>query len=155
FHFRTLAQVALRSLLLVGLVAVIFVPFYWLEGPGTLGFLAYHRERGLEVGSTYSSLLVLLARFGHPVQVYFSSGGYNVRSPLSPVLLSLAPFLAAAALLAATGTLLLRLRRLPPSPDQQAASSATLAQHNPLLFIQFTFLLLLVFMATNKVFSPQ
>jgi hypothetical protein len=197
FSLRTLGLLAVRSLLLVGLVVAIFAPFYWLEGPGTLGFLAYHRDRGLEVGSTYSSLLVFLARFGHPVQVYFSHGGYNLRSPLSPWLLSLAPSLAGAALLAATGTLLFRLRRLPPRPvaaasraaaevglgsadlpqpvaaasraaaevgprsadlvrtDSEAAPSATLAQSHPFVFIQFTFLLLLVFMATNKVFSPQ
>jgi hypothetical protein len=153
FHWRVLGPAALRTVVFVALVAALFAPFYLAFGPDTLSFLTYHADRGLEVGSLYSSLLLALGTGGPPVEVYFAHGSYNVRSPLAPALRGFAPVVGAAALLGATIWLINRVRRLPP--PEPGSPRMTLAQAHPVLFLRFALLFLVLFIATNKVFSPQ
>jgi hypothetical protein len=86
FRPRTLVALAGRTLLLGGMVLACFLPFYLLAGERTLGFLAYHRGRGLEIGSVYSSVPLALQAVGLPVTLDYSYGSINVTSPVTPAL---------------------------------------------------------------------
>jgi hypothetical protein len=152
--WRSLARLlAGRAAVLGGFVAAILVVFYVRLGPRSLDFLAYHRERGLEIGSTWTSLLLLLRPFGFDVETYFGHGSYNVRAPLAPMLAAAATLTTAALLLAGWALFFAAARR--SGPNVPADAGATVAQTRPRLLAAFTLLLLLFSVVANKVFSPQ
>jgi hypothetical protein len=150
-----LARLGARGAFLLALIVVGFVPFYLWAGERCLGFLAYHRARPVEVGSPAGSLALALRPLAHPVTLCYSYGSVNVHSPLTPALVALSPWLAAGALAAASVLLLVHFRRLSARPADGAAGGATLAQVYPLPLICYALLFLMLFIATNKVFSPQ
>jgi hypothetical protein len=151
--FRSLPPLLSRAALLLLLIAALFLPFWLANGWHTLEFLAYHQNRGLEIESTYSSALMCLRPFGLDLAIDVSYGSYNLRSSWSPALTRAAGVIAAALLAAASLALTGALVRRPRT--QGPHGRATLAQTYPLLFILFTLLVLLLFVAANKVFSPQ
>jgi hypothetical protein len=152
---RVVAAAGIRIAVLGAMVVGWFLPFYLAEGNRCFGFLAYHRARGLEIGSVYSSLLLSLQALGQPVAVEYSYGSINVRSPLSPLLVALAPWLAIGLLLAGTIILGAHLRRLTTQQERGRLAFPTLAQDHPGTFVCYTLLFLLLFLVTNKVLSPQ
>jgi hypothetical protein len=151
---RVLTALAVRSLLLLGLIAGFFMPFYLRDGANSLHFLHYHQARGLEIGSTYSSLLLVLHALGHPVEAYHAYGSLSLRSSLSPAMAALSPWLTTGLLLAATVLLIVRCRRL-AGGDKGGASGTRLAQLRPRTFVSGTILFLMVLLSASKVFSPQ
>ena len=152
---RVGASLAGRTALLLGLIVAIFLPFLQFLGPDALGFLAYHRERGLEVLSVYSLLLMGLHFLGLPITITRSFKSLGLQSALSPLLVSLSPWLEAGLLLGATGLLLVHFRRLAEKTPEAPPPRATLAQTYPNTLLCYTLLFLMLFMAFNKVFSPQ
>jgi hypothetical protein len=153
--FRVSRVLVLRSLFLLFLVVGLFLPFYLWQGEGTLGFFAYHRERGLEIESVYSSLLMGLHALGEPIWVYFGHGGFNLASPLAPLLATISFVLMGGLLLAATALLLATLPRLEVGHEGAGPEGETLGQRHPRIFAAYTLLFLMIFMVTSKVFSPQ
>jgi hypothetical protein len=151
---RVLAGLAARTALLLGLVIGCFLPFYLSAGSRCLGFLAYHQARGLEIGSLYSSLVMALQPLGLATQVYYAYGGINLGSSLSPALAALAPWLTAGLLLTATVLLLAHGRQLTRG-GAGALPGGRLAHLQPLTFVCYTLLFLMLFIIANKVFSPQ
>ena len=151
---RTAGRLGARALLLTVLTFGALLPFFFRAGSDCLGFLRYHRARGLEVESVWSCLPLALEAFGQPVEVAYSYGSVNVSSPLTPLLTGLAPITTGALLLAGTVVLLVRARQM-ASAEKQPGSAATLAQRVPAEFAAYTLLILMLFVATNKVFSPQ
>jgi hypothetical protein len=149
-----LGRLAARGLLLAALTLGVFAPFYLWSGGDSLGFLRYHRARGLEVESVWSSLPLVPGAFGQPVEVAYSYGSVNVSSPLTPMLTRLAPIVTAALLLGATALLLVRARRVASAPGD-ADKAETLAQRHPSEFAGYALMMLMLFVAANKVFSPQ
>jgi hypothetical protein len=170
---RVLSRLAIRTGLLLGLVMACFVPFYLRDGNNSLGFLVYHRARGLEIESLYSTCLIPFQVFGMPAEVHYGHGCLNLDVPLSPLFASLAPWLTVAGLTGATILLFRHSRCLAkpsetkvpeilPSPSQprlfqrlMSSGQVTLAQREPTIFAGFALLFLMLFIATNKVFSPQ
>jgi hypothetical protein len=152
---RGLALLGARAAVLAVMVVSCFLPFYLSDGNRCLAFLDYHRGRGLEVGSVWGSLPLALQGLGHPVGVNFAHGCMNLRSSLGPVLVALAPWLSAGVLLAATALLLLDARGLAARREAGCSDRATLAQLHPGTFLCYTLLFLMLFIAANKVFSPQ
>jgi hypothetical protein len=150
----TVGRLAVRALLLAALTLAVLLPFYIWFGGDCLGFLRYHRARGLEVESVWSCLPLALHAFGRPVEVAYSYGSVNVDSSLTPILARLSPVATAVVLLAVTALLLVRARRM-ASAERRQDGVATLAQLFPAEFAAFTLLVLMVFVAANKVFSPQ
>lgn len=148
---RVLASLALRTLLLVGLAVAVFLPFAFTAGNESLGFLSYHRGRPLEINSLAASLLLVPRLFGEAVPVEYSYGSINVSSPLAPTVAALVPWLAAALLLAASALLLVHCRKL----AKGGLAGRRLAQSYPHDVICLTLLFLMLFIATNKVFSTQ
>jgi hypothetical protein len=92
---------------------------------------------------------------GQPTPVEYSYGGINVRSPASASLAALAPPVQIGVLLAATVLLVLHAGRLRPESDGPSRPGATLAQAHPSIFVAYALLFLMLFVAANKVFSPQ
>jgi hypothetical protein len=150
---RTAGRLAARSLLLAALTLAVLLPFYLSSGGDCLGFLRYHGARGLEVESEWSCLPLALQAFGQPVELAYSYGSVNIRSAVTPLLTGLATPTAAVLLLAATVLLLVRARS--DSTEGRPGDGLTLAQAHPTQFAAFTLLFLMLFVATNKVFSPQ
>jgi hypothetical protein len=144
-----------RLVLLAALVVALFIPFWLLGGARTLGFLAFHQERGVEVESTYGVLLMALRPFGYPIEVIERHGAFDLISPLSPGCVHLAGVVAAALLTVAGGLLLWALLRRPQEDARETTPARTLAQAHPRLFVAHTLLVLMLVVAANKVFSPQ
>jgi hypothetical protein len=144
-----------RSALLGGLVVACFLPFYLTAGAPSVGFLAYHRARGIEIGSLFSALVLALQAFGHQIRVDYSYGSVNVHSSLSELLARCSPFLAGTLLLAATALLLVRFAGLTRKAGAEDKDKRRLAQVYPRVVVSYSLLFLMIFIATNKVFSPQ
>jgi hypothetical protein len=145
---RTFGRLTARSLLLAALTVGILLPLYVAAGSDALGFLRYHRARGLEIEAVWSGVQLLLGEFGQPVEIGYAYGSVNVTGPLTPLLVALAPWVTAALLLLATCLLLVRARRIP-------VATTTLARAQPAEFALAALLFLMLFVAASKVFSPQ
>jgi hypothetical protein len=139
----------IRAGVLAGFGFGMLAVFWSWQGSGILEFLAYHKDRGLEIESVWSSLLLLLEPIAGHWNVYHSHGSVNVRSPLTPLLATVASLTMVLTLLAATGLFVVAARRQLPT------KRATIAQTHPRLVAGFTALLMLLSIVTNKVFSPQ
>jgi hypothetical protein len=155
FHSRLLATLAARGALLLVLVVGGFLFAYAWLGPRSLEFLEYHRSRGLEIESFWGSLLLALRPLGHNVEVYFSHCSLNVRSSLSSSLASASGWGLAALGLAAAVGFLAHCQRLADRLGNGARPGQALAYAFPQTFICYSLLFPMVFIATNKVFSPQ
>jgi hypothetical protein len=158
-----------RLAVATALTLALFAPVYLSSGERCLAFFQYHRDRGLEVGSFYSAVILGLKPFGYPSACYYGHGCINVDSPASALLTRLSPAITLGLLLAVTlfsGWLLLRRKaedeegRAPGLPAGGARS--TLEKGAPPAGRLFggdlaacASLALLVFIAGNKVFSPQ
>jgi hypothetical protein len=153
---RVLAALGGRAVLLLGMVAGCFLPFYLSAGNHWRDFLNYHLARGIEFESLYGSLLMALQGWGQAIKVRFSYGSINLDSSLSPVLQKyIAPCLAAGLLLAATALLLVHARRLAARDAGEGPSRGSLARLHPRVFACYALLFLMAFIAGGKVFSPQ
>jgi hypothetical protein len=172
---HVLTRLAGRSALLVALIGAGFLPFLLLDGPRCLGFFSYHRARPLEIGSLPASLPLALHVFGQPISVDYSYGSINLHSSLTPALVALSGWWTAGILAATSLLMLVHFRRSALVSSRASASvasfrsatahharragpgleGATLAQVYPLLVIRYALLFFLLFIAANKVFSPQ
>lgn len=140
----------LRAALLVALVAALFLPFYWREGPESLAFLRYHGERGLQLESVAATLPLVLSFFGQPVHLVGEFGAWHLRSPLAPMLAKVSPALI---LLLVGGVALFAFSKArcampPPAAARFAVSAAP-------LFVGAVIASLALAVVASKVFSPQ
>jgi len=132
-----------------GSLTLISLPFLLIAGEQTLLPFLYHVERGIQLESTYASLLLSLHQTsGLPVRIVFPFRSYEVLSPLSSTLSWMAlPIM----LISQLGLYLLffgSLRRGKEDGSQQKSDDA------PCL-IRFSLLSTLAFLLSYKVFSPQ
>ncbi len=148
---RWIGAVAIRSLVLIALVAAMIAPFVAWYGAPAIGFFQYHRSRGIEIDTLYSSVLMALGGVGYPVQVYGSHNGVNITSAAAPVLSALAPFLAGVLLLLGVALILVHARKRACASQ----SGGMFASVWPAYVAAYALLLILLFMTANKVFSPQ
>jgi len=155
FSLRSARASGARAIVLVAMVVGLFLPFYFYYGDPCLAFVVFHRNRGIEIGSLYSSLQLGLHELGYPVELYYSHYCMNVRSHVSNMQLDLAPWLMGVLLLAATMLCWIHFQRASRDGRGIVGSSATLAQLHPREVVSFALLFLLVYVALNKVFSPQ
>jgi uncharacterized membrane protein len=75
--WRALRAGLLAGGVFVGVALGLVLPFRLAWGPRVWDFLAHHSQRGLQIESTWSSILLVAARLGYPVQVVhaFGAGG--------------------------------------------------------------------------------
>ncbi len=153
---RLLATAGARGILLAALTLACFLPFYLLAGPRCLAFFTYHRDRGIEYGSTYAALLGVLHRFTHlETTTHASYGSADVRSSLSPSLTLLAPVLTGLLVLGAALFWFRSGQRAAAARPNHSGAPVLLAHACPAEFTAHVLLVLMIFLATNKVFSPQ
>jgi len=139
-------------------LALLYAPFRAVWGPRCLDFLRYHAQRGIEVESSFASVLFVLASFGLPTRLVVQYGATDVLSPLSSLFSRLSPVLVAIAV----GSLALALARralsLGGAPDEVAAGdprAVVLARRDPGAVVAYTLATLLVALMTSKVLSAQ
>jgi hypothetical protein len=154
-NWRSLAQMVTRATLLLLLIGGMFLPYFLTAGESALAFLTYHGARGLELGSILSTLPLAAQSFGKELSVVYTYGSINLVSSTASALALLAPLLAVGCLSAATLLLVYHVRRLALSGPDAANRPGTLAQLHPTTLAAYTLLFLMLFIATNKVFSPQ
>jgi hypothetical protein len=153
-----LRDILLRTIFIVTVTVLIFLPFYLWGGRATLDFLSYHGDRGLEIGSTYSNMLMLLNYFGLPAYVTHGYGGYNLESPWAPFFATISSGLIAVSTLWILIILIKSLKRFSlqyPIKGSAKDKQLNLARNMPETFLCITIATLLISMATSKVLSPQ
>lgn len=152
---RTLRLLIHRVLVLAAITIGGFLAFYAVYGVSCLGFLAYHRDRGIQIESLHSSVLLGLHETGYPVNTYYAHGSFNLGSSLSSALAALAPRLMAASSLAVAALCWGHFRRFAERDRATAPPQVTFAQLYPQETVSYALLGLLVITVTNKVLSPQ
>jgi hypothetical protein len=70
---------------LVGLVAPMAIQ-YALSGPGVFDLFAFHAERGVQLESSFATIMAAGGLFGFPVSISLWEGGANLTSALAPAL---------------------------------------------------------------------
>lgn len=150
---ETAALIASRVCWLLVPAALCFVVQLRLFGDGAFGFLWYQSSRGLEIGSMYASVLLILRQVGFPAQTVFEFGACALRSRPA-TLLSFASFGVALVCLA-TAFLLFARKTLHRSENDPVRGDIRLIHAAPHQFVACTVLLLMVFITTSKVASPQ
>jgi 4-amino-4-deoxy-L-arabinose transferase-like glycosyltransferase len=108
---------------------------YGLAGPSYFATFRYHALRGVQLESTYAGLIMLLRPFGMAMRIDESFGSTNLASAATELVKQLSLWL-----LLVGSAYLLGVRRF--AADARGALLLTCA-------------LLLTFMLTNRVFSPQ
>lgn len=113
---------------------------YW--GDGYLRSYTYHLERGLQVESLYSSVIMAGTGFGVPLSTRIQFGAADLITPYTAALKALSPFL----FLTLSALIAARIWFLRAAARRAPAARVVLT-----LSVMF----LLAFMLTNKVLSPQ
>lgn len=158
FQKEVISKVIFRSLYLISVIILVFLPFYILGGSSTLDFLTYHKERGLQLESVFSSVLVMLNYVGYPVSVTHGFGAYNLESSLSPFFVNISSVLV---LIGVFFVLFLLYNQLKKCLDFKVLdngreeNSGTIASNYPTLFLYMILGILFISIITSKVFSPQ
>jgi 4-amino-4-deoxy-L-arabinose transferase-like glycosyltransferase len=130
----------------IGLV-VLNVGFYAVFGTGYLESFTYHMDRGIQIETVYAGVLLLARMFGYAVTHDVSYGSSNVVSSLTGAIKLISPVL----FLTITILISRSVWKSPLSDSKTEDPSPRVASQMILL----TLILLLAFMLTNKVFSPQ
>jgi hypothetical protein len=141
-----------RLLVLSALGALALTGWAALDGPASVRFFDFHRERGVEIGSVPGSIIMLLGRLGSEVTVYHSNYSVNIRSAVGPIVQSTT---ATAGLIGMAGATFLTWRRLIRFDEPGSRPGQRLAEVNAGEVLRGSLLLFLIFIAANKVFSPQ
>lgn len=130
-----------------------------LTAAGVMGDLlrsvfGYHLDRGIQMESTWASVLLLQRLAGAPVEVPFDFGAYQVAGPGAGTLEVVATVAAVVALLVGTATAAVVRRRVDATVgDAEAPGDRDAARARALAAPLFATMALLL--ATGSVFSPQ
>jgi len=131
----------------VGLI-LLNTGFYALFGPGYWESFTYHMDRGIQLESVYAGIMLLARMAGLATVTHeFSFGSWNVVFASANVAKFISPLL----FLGIVAFLMRRVWRF-QAPEDQAEEPAHFVCSQIILL---TLILLLAFMLTNKVFSPQ
>ncbi|MBD2776423.1 glycosyltransferase 87 family protein [Iningainema tapete] len=151
FTVYYLANKAHRALLnlwigTIGTVGLILLPFFIVTHERLFSFLSYHKARGLQIESFFAGIIAFGHRWGLiEAKTVASYGSRDIVSPLSNTVLHLLPWF----FIVIYGVMLIncfyRFR--------QERFTSELVKSNSLII--YTMLALLIFIITNKVFSPQ
>lgn len=128
-------------------IGLLLLPFLFLGAniQGVLHFFTYNRERGIQIESSWASLLEMLRPFQNNFEVVLRFGAVEIASSLSALFSKMAFYLSAAYLL---GLFLFAWKK---NERTRAADE----KEEQAIFWKISFLALAGFMFLNKVFSPQ
>lgn len=137
-RWRAMAGLVVGGVLALGLTVL---PVYLLVGNALLVFLTYHEQRGLQIESVAGGIVALGAKLGWTrAEIVYNFGALHYVSPWADALL---PLLTPLLLVTYFALLVIAYRCFRTRP----ADMATL--------VAFSCAAVLVFVVTNKVFSPQ
>jgi uncharacterized membrane protein len=130
---------------------VISIPWLVIDAPGFWHSLTYHFERGLHSESSYGTALLAGQVLGMTsVEGALTYGSWNLSSPLADSLAKMSLFVSAGVLLIVYGLFARRLWK-----DSEGNLITKMSEPSAARFLQYTALVVIVFMVTNKVFSAQ
>src|SRR5438067_272574 len=121
---------------------VLNLAFYAIWGDGYVRSFTYHMDRGIQIESTYAGALMAGDGFGQPISVGRSHAAAGLETPYTGLVKSLSGPLFLALVGAIAWRFLALRRALPPAARDLAV-------------LLLGTVLLLAFILTNKVFSPQ
>ena len=138
-----LMRLALGS---AGALAATLLPFVLIAPGPLLSFLRYHQLRGLQLESLPAGAIVLAHVLGMTsARLEFNYGALHVVSPLAGAVLSWLPAIFVVLFGAVLASCLARFR------EEQAAGGCVTSES----LVAYSVAVLLAFIVTNKVFSPQ
>jgi hypothetical protein len=142
-NWPALVRLALGS---AGALAITLLPFLLIAPSPLLSFLQYHQLRGLQLESLPAGVIVLAHMLGmSPAQLAFNYGALHVDSPLAGAVLRWLPV----AVVVTFGVVL--ASGWARFHEEQAADGRVTSES----LIGYSVAMLLAFIVTNKVFSPQ
>ena len=120
---------------------VVVVPFLYYGSESIFNLINYHSQRGIQIESTYSAVLLALRQFGWiKVGWVFNFGSINLDSPLANTLARMSTYISALALII---TYWFIWSRIKPGKSQFTRLAA------------YSLLVIDVVLVTSKVLSPQ
>ncbi|MBH8572307.1 DUF2029 domain-containing protein [Nostocaceae cyanobacterium CENA369] len=130
----------------IGAAILSFLPIAIATGNRVFSFLQYHEERGLQIESLPAGIIVLAHKLGLiDMKIKAAYGSINIVSPLDNLILNILPWLFM------FGYTLILLSSIYSFRQERNQSESI--KINAL--VNYTILALLIFIVTNKVFSPQ
>ncbi len=167
-HYKNLYQdffdkkfiwvIAKRVLFLFAVNAIILIPFYISGGMEVFNFLSFHGRRGLQLESTYSSLLMVLSFLGLPVKVTHEFGAFNLDAPGAVFLAKVSSTLVLGAIVMIIFFFLRAIKKhfvLAEENESRMEKELTIAQSIPQSFLCILLAILIAGISLAKVFSPQ
>ncbi len=87
YHRKNLPKEIISGIAVALLSAGVFwLPYLFVSGQKFWLFLSYHNQRGIQLESIYSGILIITHWFGYPIKTGFSFGSWNTVSGVSPLL---------------------------------------------------------------------
>jgi uncharacterized membrane protein len=141
--YRAILNIWLGTL---GAVFLSFLPFFITTKDKLFSFLDYHKERGLQIESLSAGIISLVHKWGLiELKTVAGYGSRNIVSPLDDIVLAVLPLLLIILYISMLVSCWYRFR--------EERSKSELMKVDSL--VAYTLLALLIFIITNKVFSPQ
>lgn len=130
-----------------GLISILTIlPFYLLAPNQFASFLTYHQQRGLEIETLISGLILLLKTFGvGAAEIVYNYTAFHLSSPYADIALRWLPFITIILFVIILANCYVNFR-------DQYAQNRDISTDS---LNAYTTIAVLVFIATNKVFSPQ
>ena len=142
-HYRNYSNKGIRSALLAFTATgiAIALPFFLVSPGGLFDSFSYHAQRGIQLESTYSSLLLVAGELGWlSVGREFTFGSWNLTGTAADVMAHVSMFVLPLALGATYRMIYRHVRTRPPSAQD---------------LVSYMLLVLIVLVATSKVLSPE
>ncbi|MFH1639572.1 MAG: hypothetical protein ABIB93_04590, partial [Chloroflexota bacterium] len=133
-------------------LVILNLPYYLLSPGGFISSFTYHTARGLQCESFYASIVLILKILGKAeVKSAFSYGSWNLVSPLADSFAGASFYVTAVLLCAIYAHYAWAIWRMPATH----LTSEGIPVKETKLIIGYTALVVITFMVTGKVFSPQ
>mgnify|MGYP001074078273 CR=1 FL=1 len=141
--YRAILNIWLGTL---GAVFLSFLPFLLTTKDKLFSFLSYHEERGLQIESLPAGIISLVHKWGLiELKTVAGYGSRNIVSPVDDIVLAVLPLLLIILYILMLVSCWYRFREERLKSELMKVDS----------LVAYTLLSLLIFIITNKVFSPQ
>ncbi len=122
-------------------ILAIVIPFLIISPGGLLASFSYHAQRGIQLESIYSSILLLGSKSGWlAVEPEFGFGSWNLVGPVADTIAKVSLVLLPLSLVATYWFIYRRMKRTPNPVNE---------------IVSYSLLVVAVLIATSKVLSPQ
>ncbi|MBC8505874.1 MAG: DUF2029 domain-containing protein [Anaerolineales bacterium] len=150
FMLYLLSKADLRSLKRFiiggGISATTLIPFIVLAPNSFTSFLSYHQQRGLEVESLMSGFILLGKMVGIiPATIVYNYTAFHLSSPYADIILRWLPYVAITLFAIIYASCYIQFKKAFTANNKIPTDS----------LLAYSVLALLIFLITNKVFSPQ